>query len=227
MIRNLLIFLTSCMIFQSKWVESSCCGKVDIGPVYVNLDLLESGKTERTLDMYGVKGDATILVWNGVCLKPAFLWAQGGGELATGGIGLGHCTPIPWVEGLMITPSAGAAWGYVSSHRDFEEIGLKNVRERFRSVSGYLCLDVCYTFLEKWTLMASYQYAWSNTHTKLGNNLISVKSNCSGPSYAIAIEYSLSKCWAINLGGAYNTSLTKEKEGIRGKGLKLGMAYYF
>lgn len=212
--------------FYNSVIYSACCGKIDIGPALIDVDILKSGVTEETLHMGGFKADATVLVWNGVCIKPSVIYGEGYGELASAGIGIGHCTPIPWVDGLILTPSVGIAYSYVTTHVDIEELGLSHLRERFRSSSPYLCLDLCYTFLTDWTLLASYQYAWSETHTKI-SHIVSEKSHCCGPSYCLGLEYAFNKHWAVNIGGAYNISLSKEKHGIRGKGIKMGLAYYF
>ena len=53
------------------------------------------------------------------------------------------------------------------------------------------------------------------------------KSKPKGSNYGVMIEHDLNDRWSINLGGAYNTSLTKEKHGIRGYGGRLGCAYWF
>jgi long-subunit fatty acid transport protein len=79
-------------------------------------------------------------------------------------------------------------------------------------------------------VMATYQYAWSRTHTKLThehNKLVSEKSHSCGPNYTLGVEYYVDDHWAINCGIGYNISLSKEKHGLRGKGAKLGVAYYF
>lgn len=226
MIRSFIKTFLICVSLNAASLSAACCGKVDVGAVFVNLDILESGKTTETLHMYGAKADATVLIWNGVCIKPNLIWASGEGELVSASIGLGHCTPIPWVDGLILTPSIGYTYSYVSFHTDFEQFGLEHLRERFHSDSCYLALDLCYTFCEKWSLLGSYQYSWSHTLTKI-EDLGSDKSHCCGPNYSLGLEYSITKQWAVNLGAAYNTSLSKEKHGIRGKGIKLGVAYYF
>jgi hypothetical protein len=38
------------------------CGKVDAGPTYVHIDVLESGHTIKRLEMGGVKADSSIVV---------------------------------------------------------------------------------------------------------------------------------------------------------------------
>jgi hypothetical protein len=203
------------------------CGKADIGATYIDLDILKSGHTEETLHMKGFKGDATVQVYGGFVLKPGFIWAKGKGELASGSIGIGHCFPI--FKNFTLIPSAGVTFSYVRTDIDLEIPGLgilEDQKERFRSTSPYAALEFSYTFLENWTLIGCYQYAWSRTHTKIGK-VVSEKSNCCGPNYSLGLEYSINKNWAVNFGAGYNISLSKEKHGIRGKGLKLGVAYYF
>lgn len=230
-------FLTVLFCWISFSVYGKCCGKIDIGPAWVEIDVLKSGKTEKTLNMPGVKGDATILLYQGFCIKPGFLWARRGGEVASGTIAAGYYFPI--TEKLKILPNVGATWSYLRTHVDVEvsapeEVKLlgvntltfDDVRERFRSCSPFLGLEFCYSINEKWTLIGIYQYAWSRTHTKLGE-LGSFKSHSCGPNYALGVDYSLDPHWSITFGVGYNITLSKEKHGLRGKGAKLGLAYYF
>src|SRR5690242_13336489 len=69
-------------------------GKIDLGAALIDIDVLESGRTVETLHLKGVKGDATILVYKGWFIKPSFIWAQGDGRLATGGVAVGHYFPL-------------------------------------------------------------------------------------------------------------------------------------
>lgn len=199
-------------------------GKVDIGPTIMDIDILESGKTIETLHMKGVKGDATLLLYKGFCIKPSFIWGRGHGQLAAGSIAVGYYIPI--TKNFKILPNVGMAWSYLHTRVDFEEFGLFDLKERFRSSSPFIGLEICYTFAEKWTLMGVYQYAWSRTHTKI-DPIISDKSHSDGPNYSLGIDYSLNEHWSIIFGVGYNITLSKEKHGIRGKGAKLGIAYYF
>ncbi len=238
-------FLTTVFCWISFSVYGKCCGKIDVGPAWVEIDILKSGKTEKTLDMPGIKGDATILLYQGFCVKPGFLWAQKGrAEVASGTIGVGYCLPVgycfPLLEKLTIVPNIGVTWSYLRAHLDVEvpappeavqafgisQIKIEDVRERFRSTSGFVGLEFCYSLTEKWTLIGVYQYAWSRTHTKL-TELGTFKSHSCGPNYALGVDYSLNRHWSITLGVGYNITLSKEKHGLRGKGAKLGVAYYF
>lgn len=228
MLKNIVKLSWLFVLICSSNLNASCCGKADIGATLIDLDILKSGHTEETLHMKGFKGDATVQVYGGFVLKPGFIWAQGHGELASGSIGIGHCLPL--FKNFMLIPSGGVIFSYVRTRVDLEipgtDIVLDDLRERFRSVSPYAALEFSYTFLEKWTLMGCYQYSWSRTHTKIGD-VVSETSHCCGPNYSLGIEYSFNKNWSVNFGAGYNISLSKEKHGIRGKGLKLGLAYYF
>ncbi len=228
--KNSIKLILFCFLFFSYEIQAtcSCSGKVDLGATFVDVDFLKSNHTEKTDHMAGIKGDATIQIYKALVLKPGFIWAQGHGELAAGNIGLGFYIPI--VKGLNLIPSGGVAFSYLRTKIDVEvpQLGLvfEDQRERFRSVSPYVSLEFCYTFLEKWTFMGGYQYSWSRTHTKI-SNLVSDTSHCSGSNYTLGLEYSMDKHWAVNIGAGYNVSLSKEKHGVRAKGIKIGLAYYF
>ena len=212
------------LVFFLKPLHSEVKGKIDIGPVLVDIDVLESGHTIQTQHMKGLRGDATIVVWNGIFLKPTYTWAQGDGRLSTGGIAIGQCIPA-W-KGVTIMPSVGVAFSSLRSKIDVDTLNLSNLTQKFRSTSPYISLECAYQFAEKWTIMGTVQYAWAHTKTTV-KPLFSDKSRSNGPSYALGIEYSLNKNWSVTLAGAYNIALSHEKHGIRAKGVKLGLAYYF
>ena len=218
----LLLFLG--FSFFSTTTYGAIHGRVDIGPTLMDIDILESGKTIETLHMTGVKGDATILLYEGLCIKPGFLWGQGHGELASGTIAVGYYIPI--TKAFKILPNVGATWSALYTKIDLEPLNLFHLTERFRSSSPFIGMEICYTLTERWSFLGIYQYAWSHTHTKI-EKIGSSKSHSCGPNYALAVEYSLNKSWSITCGVGYNITLSKEKHGLRGKGVKLGVAYYF
>lgn len=217
-----------CLISIS--LQGEIRGRADFGVAYLAVDILESGKTIETLYMRGVKGDATILVYQGLAIKPNFLFGWGHGELSSGGVAVGYYIPmeyfIPMCKNFSILPNVGIAFSYLSTHVSFEELELFHLKERFRSSSPYIGMDFSYTFLEVWSIFGTYQYAWSGTHTKIAK-LGSQKSHSCGPNYNLGIEYAITPKWGVNFGVGYNITLSKEKHGLRGKGAKLGMAYYF
>ena len=201
-------------------------GKIDIGPTYFELDFLKSGKTEKTNRMGGAKIDATLQIWRGVCLKGCALLGMDNhkGRLGSFSVGLAHYTPV--TDRLTLTPQVGFIWGYIRGRTEIDMLGLDNVKEQFRTTSPYVALELCYKLTDKLLLNACYQYAWCHTHTKIGH-IIDEKSHSCGPNYTLGLEYSIDCNWSINAGIGYNISLSKEKHGIRGKGAKIGVAYYF
>jgi hypothetical protein len=204
-------------------------GKVDIGPTLMDVDILESGKTVETLHMKGVKADATVLIYQGLCIKPGVMWGSGHGELWSGSVAVGYYLPI--TQKIKILPNVGCAWSYLHFGLDLEELQLFDLHERFRSGSPFIGMEFCYSLTDKWTLMAVYQYAWSHTQTKIRSKMLGTivndKSHSCGPNYSLGVDYSLNKNWSVIFGVGYNITLSKEKHGIRGKGAKLGIAYYF
>lgn len=199
-------------------------GKVDIGPTFLSVDILKSGKTEKTLEMWGVKADATILVYQGLCIKPSFLGGWGHGELEAGTLAIGYYIPLH--KCFKIVPNVGVTFSYLTTHIDVEPLGLFHLKERFRSSSPFIGMDLCYSVTDRLTVIALYQYAWSHTHTKI-RPIVSEKSHTCGPNYSLGLDYSLTQQWSITFGVGYNITLSKEKHGLRGKGARLGVAYYF
>ena len=228
--KKLALFLFSlCCTAPFFQTDAFLSGKVDIGATYLDIDYLNSGNTIKRDHLAGVKADATVQIIGGFLAKASGIWGKSDdGKLASAAFALGHYFPV--APGLAVIPSLGVNFSYLTTLIDLElsdaPIVLEDLRERFRSVSPYLGLDVCYTFFKKWTFLFGYQYAWSYTHTKI-SNLVSDSSHCFGSNYTVGIEYSICKNLAVNFGVGYNVSLTKEKHGIRGKGCKLGIACYF
>jgi len=220
-----------------------CRGKVDIGPAYVHVDFLQSGKTYHRMDLAAVRADLHYRVWSGIIIKPTFLYGHGkkSNELITGGIGLGFCIPLqqylPCQWNMTLTPLVGINWGYVRTpfKKKIDFLGTVTVLElhqKFHSTSPYIGAEISWTFIPAWRLVVSYQYAWSRTHTTITARKIEApdvkdKSKSEGCSISGMLEHDLTANWSINLGAAYNNSLSKEKHGLRGWGLKLGIAYWF
>lgn len=219
-----LLFCFSCHAFFEE-----IKGKIDVGPTLLNIDVLESGKTVETLHMVGAKADATVLIYQGLYIKPGVLWGTRDGKLWSGGISVGYYLPI--TKCFKIMPNVGMGWSYLHFGLDMEELQLFHLTERFRGSSPYIGMEFSYSITEKWTLMGVYQYAWSKTQTKIRSHelgtIVNEKSHSCGPNYSLGIEYGFNDQWAVNLGVGYNITLSKEKHGIRGKGIKLGLAYYF
>lgn len=219
---KLIICVFSTILALVSQLNADVCGKVDIGATYIHLDLLQSGKTFKRIDMGGFKADSTIIVWKGVCLKPTVLYGNGHGEIFSGGIGLGHYTPIG--EKCSLTPSFGCIYTQLDTKVKFAP-GF-NPSYRFYSVSPYVSLDASWCFAKGWRIVGVYQYSWSGTLTKI-KGLPSDRSHSEGSNYGLMIEKDINNSWSISLGGAYNLGLTKEKHGLRAYGVRLAVAYWF
>jgi hypothetical protein len=220
-------FLFLCVLgFLSSSVMAEMHGKIDFGPTFISIDILESGKTEDTIRLWAVKGDVTLLVWKGIALKGGFMYGEGKkhAQLGSGYIGLGHYIPI--TKKFVILPSIGISFSYLKTHVDFADFQLFDLKERFRSESPYVGLDFSYKLTDKLTLVGICQYAWCHTHTKI-SPMISDKSHSNGPNYSLGFDYSFNDHWSLSAGIGYNITLSREKHGLRGKGGKIGMAYYF
>lgn len=228
--KRTLIYLSALLFcFNCNAFFGEIKGKIDAGPTLINIDVLESGKTVETLHMVGAKADATLLLYKGLYIKPGVLWGTRDGKLWSGGFSVGYYIPI--TKCFRVMPNAGITWSYLHFGLDIEELQLENLKERFRSNTPYIGLEFSFSITENWTLIGMYQYGWSRTQTKIRSHelgtIVNEKSHSCGPNYSLGIEYGFNDQWAINLGVGYNITLSKEKHGLRGKGAKLGVAYYF
>jgi len=222
------LFSTICLFtaFTSS-LDAACVGKVDIGPAFVHVDILESGHTVKRMDMWAIRGDASYTIWKGLYVKPTLLYANGGaakGGLFTAAFGVGHYTPLN--DMFAVTPLLGVTYSHLWTKIDLPLYMLENLNEKFKAWSPYLGLEICCKFYEGWRLYGSFQYAWSRSRTII-SHVGKFKSNCKGPTYSFLLEKDLSDTWSVNIGGAYNLSLSKEKHGLRGTGVKIGVVRWF
>lgn len=205
---------------------SEIWGKVDLAPAYVHLDVLNFNRIVRKLDMVAVKGDATIIVKDGFCLKPTVMYAANQGDLFSAGIALGHCFPI--ADKWILTPTIGYTYTSMRTFLKFDSP--KHIfgafKERFRSYSPTVGIEINYRILPCLRATGQLQYAWSKTHTHI-QQIVKARGHARGPLFAALLEYDICEKVSANIGAAYNLSLSKEKHGIRGYGAKAGFAYWF
>lgn len=211
------LFLSTTLLADSK-------AKIDAGPAFVHLDILESGKTIDRMDMPAIRADASYMFENGIALKPTVLYGSNKGSLFTIGASIGQYIPLN--DEWSFLPNVGIAYGYVRTSVDFPVFGLHGLKERFRSISPFLGLDAYYAINPTFRVCGSFQYSWSRTHTEI-QHLGKSKSHCQGPNYSLLVEKDINPSWSINIGMGYNISLTKEKHGLRGTGIKLGLAHWY
>ncbi len=219
-----LIFFFIASFFCMKTINAEIKGKIDAGPAFVHLDILESDRTVKTMDLVAVKVDGTLVLHEGLCLKPNILYGANNGSLFVTGLGLGYILPIN--ETWTVTPSIGMTYTHVKTTINIPFLNLFHLKEKFHSKSAYVCLEGTYNINACWRVNASYQYAWSRSMTKI-TALPDTNSKTQGPSYALQLEKDLNKFWSVNIGVAYNLSLTKEKHGLRAYGTKIGIAHWF
>ncbi len=237
---GVLCLLMSQPLYSQESCDDSCCeakiedeipcrGKIDIGPAYVHIDLLDSGVTRHRMDLAAAKGDINYRFWKCLLIKTTFIYGHGHhkNRICNEGVGLGVYIPIR--KGFTIAPSAGVIWGNLKTTY---KVDLPNVpvpipvEEKFYSSSPYLGLEVSYTFIPSWRIVLNYQYSWSHTRTTI-KPLLKEKSHSQGSNYSALLECDLNQHWSVNVGAAYNVSLTKEKHGLRAYGCKAGVAYWF
>lgn len=212
-----------------------CRGKIEFAPTYVHIDFLQKGHTHHTADYAAIRGDFGYRIWQGLLLRPVVMYGVGKGdnEILTGGIGVGFCLPfvlVPKGTKFTVTPLLGVNWGYIRGSFEQDNPMLHGhklkIKERFRSRSPYVGIEVCWTICKGWRFVGSYQYAWSRTHNKI-TFLENAKSSSNGNVYSGMLEHDFNDCFSMNLGAAYNDSLSHERDGVRGWGMKLGFAYWY
>lgn len=219
----LLLFISSTVSLQAE-----TRGKLDIGPAFIHIDILESGRTVKRMDMIGVRSDLSYLLYQGLYIKPVLLYGNGGsakGGIFSGSLGLGYYLPLR--EKLSIAPSFGFTYSHLWTKIDVEPLQLVGLREKFISWAPYVGLDLYINFRPDRRVCFGAQYAWSWTKTSIRHLVKNDKSHSEGFAYSFLFEQDINNRWSINLGVAYNLTLTKEKHGLRGTGIKAGIVHWF
>ena len=75
-------------------------------------------------------------------------------------------------------------------------------------------------------LMALELLQYGRGYYRWSNQLDDFPTHKENP-FIIPLERTLHGDWSINLGYGYNIILSKDKQSLRGKGMKLGLAYWF
>ncbi len=201
-------------------------GKLDMGPAYVHVDSLFSNKTVGRRDLPGIRADGTILLWKGLCLKPAVLWTYADDNLFSAGIGAGFYVPVG--SQVKIAPLAGVTYTRFATNVNIPIIPIPDVTQRFTSWAPYTGIEAIWEFAPTWRVCGTFQYAWANTKTTIdGIQPEASKGTSKGANYALMVEHDLNKCWSVNVAGGYNLSMSHEKHGIRAYGAKIGIARWF
>lgn len=228
MIKSLFISFFAFIFTLSLDLQAETLGKLDVGPAFLHVDILESGRTVKRMDMWGVRADFSYFLYKGLYIKPIVLYGNGGaakGGLFSSSIGLGYYIPLR--EKFSIAPSAGVTYSHLWTKIDFAPLQLTHLREKFKSWAPYVGLDLYFNFKSHSRVCIGVQYAWSWTKTSIQRLVKNDKSHSQGFAYSILLEHDLNQQWSINLGAAYNLTLTKEKHGLRGTGIKAGVVRWF
>lgn len=228
MTKFLFITIFAFFIALGHHLHAETKGKLDVGPAFLHVDILESGHTVKRMDMWGVRADFSYYLYKGLYIKPVVLYGNGGsakGGLFSGSLGLGYY--IPLAEKFSISPSAGFTYSHLWTKIDVAPLQLTDLRERFKSWAPYAAIDFYFSLRPDSRVCIGVQYAWSWTKTSIQHLVNNDKSHSEGFAYSILLEHDLNQQWSINLGAAYNLTLTKEKHGLRGTGFKAGVVRWF
>ncbi len=243
MVRTLFSLFSLSLAALGALPEIKPCGRVDVGPVYVQVQVLEDGSKMQEINLFGGRVDASILPFkdSGFAIKPTATASRGDGEFYTYGVGLGYY--IPFFKCCYFVPVAGLGWTNLSTTVDLTfptglqppfpgEVLVRDIDERFRSDSRYLGFELMCQFRESIYTTFIYQYAWADGDTRLrddffpGGEVVS-KGKTSGANFAVSIDYYFTKCFSTSIAAGVNNSLDENRFGIRAYGVKLSVGYYF
>ena len=220
--KHFLCFLLSIASFFPT-TASAVCGKVDMGYMHMDVDIITNNVKTRHLTMDGFASNGTIQLYSCLVTKPTVMFAEGEGNYYSLGNNFGVYLPY---KCFSITPSAGG--GYSSLRFDSAALtgGLFSYRQKVISRSVNVAVDLSYEVMDCLTLSGTIQYAWVNSRTTFGR-LANYKAESKGFNYVAMVDYYLNDCVSLNLTGAWQSSRDKERHGSDGRGIRLGMGYTF
>lgn len=198
-------------------------GKIDIAPSFLKVNIVESGKTIDTHHMRGVRGGLDYFIWKALLFRGTALAAWGDAEFQTYTAGLGACLPY---KKFYFTPTVGVTYSRYKTKFDYLPFSLYNLTQRFESLGPYTGLDIQWCITNRFRVGAGVQYSWSRTSTKIKPILPKTKGHSKGPTWSVLLERDITKKLSVNIGAAYNRSLSHEKHGIKGQGIKVGLTYW-
>ncbi len=204
--------------------------KIDAGPVYINMHVLNYGKTTQILNMGGVRADSTLQPFSnhpwlkGILVKPTITLAEGDGSYFCAGLGLGQCVPV--TDTLTFSAVVGILYSSLKTRTNLPDFGLSDLRQKTTGTTPYVGLEAYYKPCDDWLLSGSVQYGWSSSRTTLQDIGFSEGSS-KGPSYSLMADYYMTPCWSINAALGYNRMLSQELHGFRALGARLGVGYTF
>jgi hypothetical protein len=235
--RSLSLGITACLCSLLLFSSSlfAVRGKVDGGPVKIEIDIVNKGKKERQLDFTGGSINGSFVFGEyGFCLKPKLMAASGEGETWNAGIGAGVVLPLDLKDygTLYTTPSAGIAFGELNTHLDMTSpLVLNGVSEVHHTQTPYVGIDFAWSTNCKLMFSFMYQYGWSRSHTVIKHStagtLLDQKTEAAGSNYAFQVDYYYTDNWSVNAAYALNTSYSKEKNGFEAHGYRIGVGRSF
>lgn len=216
-------YLILALLLISPSLQAICKGKLDVAPTWMKIDVLEFGKTVRRLDISGARVSADYFVWNNIMARGTFLAGRGDANFETYSIGLGACLPY---KQLYFTPHAGITYTNFRTSFDLPQFFLFHLKQHFTSYGPYVGIDAQWCITDKWRIGGGFVYAWGRTKTVV-KPIQKAKSSTKGPNYTILVERDIGDKWSLNIGAGYNRSLDREKHGLKGKGIKIGLTRWF
>lgn len=222
-----LIFSVFLLFISSNPLFSETKGKLEVAASYVHIDLIQSGITMKDIDMPAIRVEGAWNMGKGMYIKPFGMWGKKDeSELITAGACLGVCIPLG--KCFLVSPSVGANYTRLDTTIDllFGDGSFFTFDETFDGWAPYIGLEITYRLRSNLRLSLSGQYAWSRSETEI-KDLLKATSDSRGPAYAAMIEYDFSDFWSVNFATAYNESYSREKNGIRGRGGKIGLVRWF
>lgn len=201
-------------------------GKLDVGIVQLDVDIVSFGQVTQNLKMRGVSGSGVFQLYKAWILKPGFALAEGDGSYYGANLATGLYLPLN--DQWAITPGIGGSWSQTHSLVDLTfPIPLTNANQDMNTLSSLLEVGVVWTPQPCLSFQGAVQWAWVQTKTSLPPILIDNKTESSGFNYLGQVEYFISERHSVNAGAAWYSSRSRESHGSDVLGVRLGTGFRF
>lgn len=216
---------------STTYIYGECQSKFDVAPAYMHLDVIVNNQTIQKNDMPAFRAEYSRYIKKGWWVKAVGLYGKNKAEFS--GLTLATGFSLPIHEKILLSPGIGLSGSRFTTiltlpvhNPETDAFVFVKVPQKFEALSPYIGVEVAYKICQGTRLYLSVQYAWSYSEIKF-QRLFKEKSDSGGPTFSLMLEHDLSNRWSVNIAGTYNESLSNQKDGLRGYGGKIGLAYWW
>ncbi len=241
--------------YDSETDRNEIHGKVDFGPAYMHIDFERNNVTTNHLDLYGMQGNVSVMVWKGLTIRTQGLYGRNDGMASNLGLGIGWIIPIEIRDcKFYMEPHYDHSWGYIRAMSPAPtEVAMlfpSQMKQGMHNKTHAVGMDLIYgTKNKKWTFTQGVAYGWTRTRNTFDSaeieaglasmnpliagtaaalkNADGTRVESRGFNFTTMVDYWFNDNWALAAAVAVQTSNGKEKNSSLAYGGRIGPGYYF